>query len=186
VSKSHSACRNYFVRVGLTVVSVVVTFVLGFNIILRVITGGNYPHGSAPGILVKFDLGPHQTAGGNYTLRVELTLCVWKLHSVCWNHTLRVEITLCIYKSHSAFMNPTRACWYHTLRSEITLCVCSSQYACEHHTQELFLHAECGFNTNKCHNYTYLRVEIITLCVWTSQYACEHHNMRVFWKFDEI
>jgi hypothetical protein len=49
---------------------------------------------------------------------------VWKLHSACINHTLRVEITLCVYKSHSAFENCslhyTRACVHHSMRMKIT------------------------------------------------------------------
>jgi hypothetical protein len=30
----------------------------------------------------------------NITLRVEITLCVWKLHSACRSHTLHILITL--------------------------------------------------------------------------------------------
>jgi heme/copper-type cytochrome/quinol oxidase subunit 2 len=82
--------------------------------------------------------------GVKITLRVENTLCVWKLHSACRNHThtyqnhtlvhvqitvvsvvitfvrvkitFRVEIKLCVYKSHFA-------CENRTLRVKITLCV---------------------------------------------------------------
>jgi hypothetical protein len=91
----------------------------------------------------------------------------------------------CVLKSHFAFRNYTRAC--------------------VHHTQEWFLHAECGINTYECHNHTYtcqhqtphvknsfMRVEIsvvsvvvtvvrveITLCVWKLHSACRNYTLRV-------
>jgi hypothetical protein len=37
----------------------------------------------------------------NITLRVEITLCVLKLHSACVKYILRVEVALYINKSHS-------------------------------------------------------------------------------------
>jgi hypothetical protein len=106
------ACRNHthtcqnntlrvninLVRVEITVVSVVITF-LRFNITLRV-----------------------KITCLNQTMRVEITLCVWKLHSVCRWHTLRVDVTLyvyishsCVLKSHIAFRNYTRACVHHSM-----------------------------------------------------------------------
>jgi hypothetical protein len=55
------------------------------------------------------------TAIGNYTVRVEITLCMLKSQS--WVSQLH----FCEYKSHYACVNRIRACWNHTLRSEITL-----------------------------------------------------------------
>jgi hypothetical protein len=54
------------------------------------------------------------SVGGNCTsrveipvVRVEITLCVWKLGSACRNHTLRV-------KSHSSSINYGRECHIYT------------------------------------------------------------------------
>jgi hypothetical protein len=47
----------------------------------------------------------------------------------------------------------------------------STQYVCEHHTQEWFLHAECGFGTYECHNH---------FCECQNHtHTCQHHTLRV-------
>jgi hypothetical protein len=61
-------CHYHTLRVEITLVRIEITFVSA------VITF----------VLVKI------------TLRVAITLCVWKLHSACRNHILRKQITLCI------------------------------------------------------------------------------------------
>jgi hypothetical protein len=104
------------------------------------------------------------------------------LHSACWNHSHECRCHICVFKHHTACGNYTpsveipSAYRNYTLRLEITLyvykthsCVLKSQCACEHHTQEWFLHAECGFDKYVCHNHTHT-------CHHTSHSACRNHS----------
>jgi hypothetical protein len=59
----------------------------------------------------------------NIILRVEITLCVYKLHSACRNHTLLVEITLVRVEITVLSVVITFERVKITLRLEITLCV---------------------------------------------------------------
>jgi hypothetical protein len=65
-----------------------------------------------------------------YNLRVEITFISVAITFVRVKITLRVTITLCVYKSHYA-------CIYQTLCVNITLCVWTSHYAFENHTMRV-------------------------------------------------
>jgi hypothetical protein len=64
---------------------------------------------------------------GNYTLRVEIARCVWKLDFTSRNHTLRIEVTLCVTVVHvnitcNQMKNKLLTCFFLTLlRGVITL-----------------------------------------------------------------
>jgi hypothetical protein len=98
----------------------------------------------------------------NHTLRVKITLCVWKSHSACRNH-------------NRACRNHTRACENHNLRAEITLIrveitlgVCFEKLSvlAKIHLK-LDTHA-CEFHTQIFHFYTF---------------ACQIFSTRVCWFF---
>jgi hypothetical protein len=85
---------------------------------------------------------------------------VWKLHSACRNYTLRVEIALCIYKSHSCVLKSHFAFkkitfvrvfitqeWFLHAECGFNTYECHNQFR------------ECHNHTHMCQNYT-LRVEI--------------------------
>jgi hypothetical protein len=155
----------------------------------------------------------HTRACQNHTLRVEITLVRVKIAVVSvvitfmrFNITLRLEITLCVWKSHSTYIHLTRAClnhhsmrvnitynsdfytqsvvltrmsliiafesviithirvnvwcWNHSRKCRTHICACQNYTACQ--------------NQTACGNYTHLRVEITLFvqklhsCVWTS------------------
>jgi hypothetical protein len=139
----------------------------------------------------------HHTSCGNYTLRVEITLCVWKFHStyknhpiacwnhtlVCWNHTMRVEITLLRVEITFVCDEQTRECnfWTHSV---ISTYVPTSHSACRNHS------CVCWNYSRKCRNHICalkitLREEITLIWVYKSSrvnithYACEHHTVCV-------
>jgi hypothetical protein len=77
----HSACRNHTLRVEITVLSVVITF-LRVKITLR--------------LEITLYVKKLHHVFRHHTLRVAITLYVKKLHHVFRHHTLRVAITLCV------------------------------------------------------------------------------------------
>jgi hypothetical protein len=118
---NHTACRNYTLRVGITLVSVIFTR-MRFNRTL---------------VCVESTLCVWKSYYGQKPILCVLNShsCVLKLHSACRNYTLRVEITpkrvvitlkrvkitlLCVeihtlrIKSHCAGGNHSCACWNHT------------------------------------------------------------------------
>jgi hypothetical protein len=90
----------------------------------------------------------HHTGCGNYTLRVEIPLYVFKSHS-------------CVLKSHFAFRNYTRVCVHHSVRVNIT-------HKSDFYTQSVFL-------TRMCVMITFVSV-IITLIRATSHSAYRNHS----------
>jgi hypothetical protein len=63
----------------------------------------------------------NHTACRNYTLHVELTLCVYKPHSsVSYSHAYVSNLLDCVRKPHSA-LKSHRVCGRHNLRVEINL-----------------------------------------------------------------
>jgi hypothetical protein len=111
------------------------------------------------------------TAFENYTLRAEITLCVWnrnlyshswvsyshvyvsKLLLCEWNTHSTCKISLCVWKSYSAFRKQSCACW--------------------NHNRAYFNHIRACRNHCACKSYT-LRVDI-TFYVWKSHSACIKH-----------
>jgi hypothetical protein len=77
----------------------------------------------------------HSCACWNHSRECRNRICA------CGNYTLRMEIALYVYKTHSCLCH--YACEHHTLCLNFTLCVWISRYACEHHTQTCVLKICC-------------------------------------------
>jgi hypothetical protein len=109
------------------------------------------------------------------------------------NHTLRVEITLCVWKSHFAFRNYTRTCVHHSMRVNIT-----QEWFL--HAECGFDTYECHNHFRECHNVMRVMRVNIALCVYESHScvlishscvlishfafqnyirACNYHTMRL-------
>jgi hypothetical protein len=82
-----------------------------------------------------FLLGPacrnHSCACWNYSCECRNYICGCQNHTACWNYTLRVEISLWmwkshsslfVYKPHSACRNHSCACWNHSCQNH-TACI---------------------------------------------------------------
>jgi hypothetical protein len=48
------------------------------------------------------------------SLYIDNNFCAFQHHTACGNYTLRVEITLCVWKLQYTYINHTRACVHHT------------------------------------------------------------------------
>jgi hypothetical protein len=134
----------------------------------------------------------------NIKLRVKITLCVLKSHSACGNYTLRVEITLFVWKLRSETtlvrMNITHSDFY--THSVILTRMSVNTHTCQHHTLRVEITLVRIEITVVSVVITYVRVKItlrmeITLYVYESHScllkshflfrnytcACVHHTM---------
>jgi hypothetical protein len=105
------------------------------------------------------------TQRAKVTMRVEITLCVYKSHSfVSKSHSYGT-------KSHSACRNHSRACWNHSRECQNHILAGQSHNACRNYTQA------CHFHTRECHIYTYT-FKITLVCVETTL-CVYNHTLRV-------
>jgi hypothetical protein len=84
---------------------------------------------------------------------------------------LRVEITLCVYKLHSACVNHTRACRNHTGKCQ------NYSRVCRKHTQRVKSDFACGNCT--LHVETNIGVLKSHSCVFKLHSACINETLRV-------